>query len=416
MDRNATVPGEGLAPEYAFKLWNLVIRPPRASYSTSQLGPTEFIVNGVRATRRDVNLRTARGTILACSHFVPRQDRRGKEFHNFPVIVYLHGNSSSRLEAGSLVSTLIAQGISLFCFDAAGCGLSEGDYVSLGWHERDDLAAVLSHLRQSPLCGPIGLWGRSMGAVTALLYVERDPALGAICLDSPFASLRQLAEELAQSDRVAFPVPSWLVTAALAVVRMRVKALADFDIEDLVPLEHARQSYVPAIFLHARQDTFISPSHSRQLYDAYAGDKELVTVDGDHNSERSEQVINHAMGFFKRAFRVGEVPTSIVDEQPALPRNEGQPLRAPRLQVPVQATVPQAPTGHGGGTSPPPGPRLPALLAPHSTLPVPFLKPLGGAGYTTPSVAAMHCPLGRVGAGERACSQPRLARAARGGG
>ncbi|CAE8627387.1 unnamed protein product, partial [Polarella glacialis] len=34
------------------------------------------------------------------------------------------------------------------------------------------------------------------------------------------------------------------------------------------------------------------------LYDCYQGDKELVTVDGDHNSERSEQVINHVVSFF----------------------------------------------------------------------------------------------------------------------
>jgi len=241
----------------------------------------------------------------------------------YPVIVYLHGNSSSRLEAGSLVSTLILQGISLFCFDAAGCGLSEGEYVSLGWHERDDLAAVLEHLRSTGCCGPIGLWGRSMGAVTALLHVDRDPSLGAVCLDSPFASLRQLAEELAQSDRMAFPVPSWLVTAALAVIRMRVKALADFDIEDVVPLEHARRSRVPAIFLHARQDLFIPPSHSRQLYDAYASDKELITVDGDHNSERSDQAINHAVGFFKRAFRLGEMdlsaPSRLLDDSSRMP-------------------------------------------------------------------------------------------------
>merc|ERR1740138_1156173 len=107
----------------------------------------------------------------------------------------------------------------------------------------------------------------------------------------------------------------------IAVVRMRVKALADFDIEDVVPLEHGRRSYVPAIFMHARQDNFISPSHSRQLYDAYAGDKELVTIDGDHNTERSAQVINHTVSFFRRAFRLDEadltVPPHLISEAEA---------------------------------------------------------------------------------------------------
>jgi len=329
----------------------------------SQLGPSEFVVKGVRAARRDVTLKTSRGTRLACSHFVPRQDRKTKELKKFPVIIYLHGNSSSRLEAGNLVSALIEQRISLFCFDASGCGHSDGEYVSLGWHERDDLATVISHLRQSPFCGPIGLWGRSMGAVTALLHVDRDPTLGAICVDSPFASFCQLAEELAQSERIMFPMPSWLVSAALALIRMRVQALADFDIEDLVPLDHMKNSHVPAIFLHARQDNFISPGHSRQLYECYAGDKELVTIDGDHNSERSEQVINHAVAFFKRAFRLGEVdmtvPPHLVDEQCAVPHKDGQPLRVPPMPPLPQQRVPRT-----GSPSPAHAPRRPSGQSP----------------------------------------------------
>jgi len=173
MDINAALPG-GATPEYAFKLWNLVIRPPRTVYDSSQLGPTEFMAGGIRAARRDLHLRSKSGKMLACSHFVPRQDRK-KELRKFPVIIYLHGNSSSRLEAWSLVGTLISQNISLFCYDAAGCGMSEGEYVSLGWHERDDLAAVIAHLRHSPFCGPIGIWGRSMGAATALLHADLIP-------------------------------------------------------------------------------------------------------------------------------------------------------------------------------------------------------------------------------------------------
>mmetsp|Transcript_145887 Transcript_145887/g.379263 ORF Transcript_145887/g.379263 Transcript_145887/m.379263 type:complete len:463 (+) Transcript_145887:54-1442(+) len=316
----------------AFAIWNLLIRPPRASYEASQLGPREFTVQGVRAVRRDVRLRTKRGTRLACSHFVPRQDREQAPLRKFPVIIYLHGNSSSRLEASSVVEALISQSISLFCYDAAGCGHSDGKYVSLGWHEREDLAAIVVHLRQSPFCGPIGLWGRSMGAVTALMYADQDPSLGAICLDSPFECLRRLAEELASSNRIPFPLPSWMVGAVLSVIRMRVKTLANFDIENIVPLEHARRSFVPAMFLHARDDDLILPHHSRNLYRAYAGDKQYVQIDGDHNSERSQSVVSQAVAFFRRAFRLDEVDLAVSPESLddlTLPEVDGTPSRVP---------------------------------------------------------------------------------------
>lgn len=35
-----------------------------------------------------------------------------------------------------------------------------------------------------------------MGAVTALMHADRDPSIAGLVLDSPFSSLKQLAEDL----------------------------------------------------------------------------------------------------------------------------------------------------------------------------------------------------------------------------
>jgi len=314
MDDQATLSKKSDVPNYSLAVWNLIIRPPRALYHTWQLGPSEFTINGVIAVRRDFKVQGCRGGYLHCSQYFPRRDWESEALRKCPVVVYLHGNSSNRLEAATLLGPLLQEGISLFCFDSAGCGLSDGEYVSLGWHERDDLAAVLQHLRQSPFCGPIGLWGRSMGAVTVLMHADRDQSLGAICLDSPFVTLRQLIEDLAKSMRIVCPLPYLFVAAAHQVIRMRVRALADFDVDDVVPLEHAKRSYVPAIFMHGGRDTFISPKHSREIYDAYLGDKEYHTIDGDHNSERSYKDISRAVDFFRRAFRLDQVDMGIIPE------------------------------------------------------------------------------------------------------
>jgi pimeloyl-ACP methyl ester carboxylesterase len=65
---------------------------------------------------------------------------------------------------------VLAHRVAFACFDFSGSGLSEGEYVSLGYYESDDVEAVVSHLRRSKGFTEIALWGRSMGAVTALLY------------------------------------------------------------------------------------------------------------------------------------------------------------------------------------------------------------------------------------------------------
>lgn len=78
-------------------------------------------------------------------------------------------------------------------FDCSGSGISEGDYVSLGVRESEDLEAVVNYLcdrRQAP---NICLWGRSMGAVTALIYASRNRRQIKCCVyDSPFRSLKKL--------------------------------------------------------------------------------------------------------------------------------------------------------------------------------------------------------------------------------
>mmetsp|Transcript_112372 Transcript_112372/g.210719 ORF Transcript_112372/g.210719 Transcript_112372/m.210719 type:complete len:812 (-) Transcript_112372:65-2500(-) len=300
MNTGQACPTHMATPSYALALWNLVIRPPRAMYNIRDLGPAIFEIGGLPGRRRDFQLRTERGVHLECSHFRPEPVKGKRE--RFPVVIYLHGNSSSRLEALDILQPLLGRRISLFCYDAAGCGMSEGEYVSLGWYERDDLASVVNHLREQPDCGAIGVWGRSMGAATALLHLEREDKIGGICADSPFASLPDVMWDLAQSEHMAVRVPSWLLVAVLALVRMRVRTLAGFDIEDVVPIRQAKTCRVPAMFVHARKDHFVPMHHSQRLYEAYGGRKEFLEIGGTHNSPRGPRVVDRIVDFFSRIF------------------------------------------------------------------------------------------------------------------
>ena len=66
-----------------------------------------------------------------------------------------------------------------------GSGQSDGKYVTLGWSEHDDMAVAIQYLRDTNTVSTIGLWGRSMGAVTALLYSQTDPSIaGVVCHQS----------------------------------------------------------------------------------------------------------------------------------------------------------------------------------------------------------------------------------------
>nr|GEW87370.1 hypothetical protein [Tanacetum cinerariifolium] len=143
---------------------NFVIRPPRASYNPDEyLWDKQFSLAGRAFIRQDLHLINTRGHLLQCSHYMPSPSPPP---HPLPCVVYCHGNSGCRADANDAALILLPSNITLFTLDFSGSGLSDGDYVSLGSHESLDLKVVVDYLRDNHLVSSIGLWGRSMGAVT----------------------------------------------------------------------------------------------------------------------------------------------------------------------------------------------------------------------------------------------------------
>lgn len=106
-----------------------------------------------------------------------------------PCTIYMHGNASNKFEGEQYASDLLPLGINLFTFDFSGCGNSEGEWITLGYKERDDLETVLAYLKQEGTTSKVAFWGRSMGAATAIMYMQQNKE-AAVCavLDSSFST------------------------------------------------------------------------------------------------------------------------------------------------------------------------------------------------------------------------------------
>jgi len=301
LSRPVALPGPGtlcrrIACSYS-ELVNAIIRPPRTCYRVSDLGPTSFSWSKCRFMRLDFRLTGARGQQLSCSWWRPSTSTSCGS--PLPCVIYMHGNSSCRLEAVDTLKPVLGQGLSLLAFDFAGCGHSDGDVITLGYLEKEDLAAVVTYLRANDVSS-IALWGRSMGAATALLYGSRDPGIKAMVLDSPFASLQQLVREVVDRAPVRFK-PNVAVNAVLRLVRATILRKTGMDIMRLRPAENVSDCAMPAVFLVGSEDTFIPPHHTEAIFKQYAGEKRLITVDGGHNSMRPTFAMEAAVAVLKRA-------------------------------------------------------------------------------------------------------------------
>lgn len=277
------------------ELWKAIIRPPRSDYTEEDLGPEKFYIGYARGYRYDLEIKNIRNQTLKCSWF-----KKGKSKDPKPCVVYLHGNSSSRAEALNHVIQILDQGMTLFSFDFAGCGHSDGDYISLGYYESQDVETVIKFLRTKEDVSLIGLWGRSMGAVTALMHADRDPGLAAIVLDSPFCSLKELSLELAKKKA---KIPNFITKKVLGMLKKTIEEKAKFDIFELNPLENnVGRSHSPAFFISAEDDELIPPDHAKRLHDAYKGQKRYMLVKGSHNSLREDYVDDAITIFFYNCF------------------------------------------------------------------------------------------------------------------
>ena len=325
------------------ELVNVIIRPPRADYDLTDLGPQTFDFCGRKIRRLDFLVANNRDQRIHCSLWEPedysyaaatasssavgsfsdkdkdkeKQKQEGKEENEgenttttttttaggckVPCMIYMHGNSSARVEAIPQLSLCLSLGICLLAFDFAGSGMSDGEYVSLGYYEKDDLEAVISHLRAMDRFTFIGLWGRSMGAATALLHAPRDPTISCLVSDSAFADFNQLADEIIEKGREhGLSAPKFLINWGTSSIRSTVYKKAKFHVRECSPIKSVSASFVPALFIAANGDDFIPPHHSEQLHENYAGDKNIILVDGDHNSRRTNFSYDSVANFLTR--------------------------------------------------------------------------------------------------------------------
>ena len=59
-------------------------------------------------------------------------DKNHKNEENSNVLIYMHCNCGSRVEAMQLVNQSLELGYNFIAYDSRGCGHSQGEYISLG--------------------------------------------------------------------------------------------------------------------------------------------------------------------------------------------------------------------------------------------------------------------------------------------
>ena len=278
-------------------LWKAIIRPPRDDYEEEELGSPIFTIEKRHYIRKDFELLNFQGYLIKVSMIEPDVRERPQEI--MPCVIYAHANSSSRVE---VILSFKYESASYFESSL----YSEGEYISLGYHEKYQVKNIVDFVEKYPGVGKIGLWGRSMGAATSLIYTAMDKRIKATVADSPFSDFRKLAKEMVLSQ---IKVPGFLVEGAISIIGKSVKNRNGMEINEIKAIEAVKNCDAPVIFIHARDDELVPYHHSEDLLNNYNGkNKELKSVNGGHNGRRPSTLMEYVGDFFAENLDSGYKP------------------------------------------------------------------------------------------------------------
>jgi len=226
-------------------------------------------------------LPASNGCTLICCHGI--HDNRGQWLEQ---VARLHERS----------------GYGALLFDFAGHGQSEGDTVTYGVRERDDVVAIITWLRARGDVNMDGLaiMGYSLGAIAATLAAATLPELRALVIESGFADLQHdIAQLFTRFTHLpAFPLANLVVWWG--------QRLADVRLSDIRPALMIGQVSPRATLIIAdlHDELADEPYDGERLFAAAGEPKELWQVeDAGHVQaywRRPEEWVARVGGFLDR--------------------------------------------------------------------------------------------------------------------
>jgi pimeloyl-ACP methyl ester carboxylesterase len=203
-----------------------------------------------------------------------------------PYLIFLHGIGSQRTdaEAVALASRLVHEaGYNVLLFDFRAHGASEGDRVTAGERERDDVLGAYDFLvNRGAAPGRVGLLGRCYGAGIALMAAALEPGISAVVADSTFASVEDRA---AHEIGMRTPIPEALAPAFMPPARLFAKVLYGIDLSDLDPEHDVATLAYPVFIIHGEADTRIPISQARRVHAAAPAGSEIWTLPGVEHAQ-----------------------------------------------------------------------------------------------------------------------------------
>lgn len=190
--------------------------------------------------------------------------------------IVIHGYMSKGNEMMWAAKPFADEKYNVLIPDLRGHGLSEGNYIGMGWDDRLDIIDWINYIIKKNPDSKIILWGVSMGAATTMMTTgeELPKNVKVAIADCGYSSAW---DQFAYQLKRLFKLPTFpVLNAANTVCKIR----AGYSFKDASCIKQLKKSKTPTLFIHGSADDFVPFSMLDVVYNAAACEKEKLVIEG----------------------------------------------------------------------------------------------------------------------------------------
>ena len=199
-------------------------------------------------------------------------------------VITVHGYTSEGINMSTYAKKYYDMGYNVLIPDLRSHGLSEGNYIGMGWDDRLDIISWINHILAENPDAEIVLHGVSMGAATvSMTSGEELPSnVKAIIADCGYTSVW---DEFAYQLDDLFSLPEFpIMNVSSLVAQIR----AGYSLGEASSIEQVKKSKTPILYIHGDQDDFVPYFMMEELYNATSSEKEMLTIKDAGHAKSSE--------------------------------------------------------------------------------------------------------------------------------
>lgn len=192
-------------------------------------------------------------------------------------VVTVHGYMGRGYKMSSYAENFYDMGYNVFVPDLRGHGDSEGNYIGMGWSDRQDIMKWINYIIEQHKDAKIILHGVSMGAATVMMTSgENLPSnVKAIIEDCGYTSAWD--EFYYQIDNLFSKLPKNPILYASDFV---TKLKAGYGFKEASAIDQVKKSETPMLFIHGDEDKFVPFYMLDKVYNVANVEKEKLVVEG----------------------------------------------------------------------------------------------------------------------------------------